>query len=121
VVVSTVRGFLLLPGNAPTAARVPAVVRVRDITFSDAPAEAPVQQIEMLVDIAPGARRPFSIDLDDEWLAKVGRNECELNLEVHIDRDANGIFSPGDLVSMQAHPLGPTAADTEQEVSLVLV
>ena len=118
---STVTGVLVLPRNAPTSAGVRAVVRVRDITFSDAPAEMPVQQIDMLVDLAPEARIPFTIDVADEWLARVGRNECELNLEVHIDRHANGIFSPGDLVSMKAHPLGPTAVGTEQEVSLVLV
>lgn len=118
---STVTGVLVLPGDAPTSTGVRAAVRVRDITWSDAPTEAPIQQIDMLVDLAPQARIPFSIEVPGEWLDKAGRNECELNLEVHIDRDANGIFSPGDLVSMNAHPLGPDAPGTEQVVSLVLV
>jgi hypothetical protein len=119
--VSRVTGVLVLPGNAPTAAAVRAVVRVRDITFSDAPAQAPVQEVDLLVDLAPRARIPFSIEVSGEWLAKADRNECELNLEAHVDRDANGIFSRGDLVSMTAHPLDSGAVGIEQAVPLVLV
>jgi putative lipoprotein len=115
---STVRGVLVLPADAPTSSGVHIVVRLRDITFSDAP--APVQQIDMLADIAPGARIPFALEVADEWLTGA-RRTSELNLEAHVDRDANGIFSRGDLVSMRAHPVDAAAVGTEQEVALVLV
>jgi putative lipoprotein len=119
--VSRVTGVLVLPGNAPTSAAVRAIVRVRDITYSDAPAQAPVQELDLLVDLAPGARIPFSIDVPGQLLAKADRNECELNLEAHVDRDANGTFSRGDLVSMTGHPLDSNAVGTEQAVPLVLI
>ena len=118
---TAVTGTLVLPGDAPTVDGVRAVVRVRDITFSDAPAEEPLQQKMMLVDLTPGAQIGFDIDVPDEWLARVSRNECELNLEVHIDFDGNNVFSPGDFISMNAHPVGPDTPDAPLEVPLTMV
>jgi len=118
---TAVTGTLILPPDTPSIHGVRAVVRVRDITFSDAPAQAPVQEGEMLVDMAPGARIAFDIDVPQEWLDRAGRNECELNLEGHVDRDGDDVFTPGDLVSMQAQPVGPDPAGVSLEVPLVTV
>jgi hypothetical protein len=118
---TAVTGTLVLPGDAPMLDGVSAAVRVREITFSDAPAEEPVQEKEMRVDVIPGAQIAFDIDVPDEWLERVSRRQCELNLEVHIDRDGNDVFSPGDFVSMNAHPVTRDTVGIPMEVPLVMV
>jgi hypothetical protein len=118
---TAVTGTLVLPADAPSVDGVRAVLRVRDITFSDAPEQAPVAEKEMLVDLAPGAWVGFEIDVPQESLDRAGRNECELNLEVHVDRDGDGVFTAGDLVSMQARPIGPDTPGAPLEVPLVTV
>jgi hypothetical protein len=92
--VSNVAGEIVVPDRAPTVSGTQVVVRVRDITYSDAPVVRPVAQQNVVADVAPGARIPFSIDVPDDALAKVATREMELNLEVHVDLQAAATSAP---------------------------
>jgi len=110
----TVTGRIVVPPEAPRVSATLARVRVRDITYSAIPL-TPVVEIRMLVEVAPEADIEFSIDLPD-GLSTGPR----LDLEVHIDLDGSGYFSPGDLVSMQLCPVLPAtpAAPIDVPVSV---
>lgn len=103
----TVAGEIVIPDGAPNAGAVRAAVRVRDITFSDAPAAEPVATQDLILDVAPGAHLDFSVDVPDDAIDRVAAGELELNLEVHVDFDGSGTFSVGDFVSLTAQPIGP--------------
>lgn len=111
----TVTGRIVVPPEAPRVSATLARVRVRDLTYSAIPVK-PVVEIRMVVEVAPEADIEFSIDLPDGLSA-----DPRLDLEVHIDLDGSGYFSPGDLVSMQLCPVLPAtpAAPIEVLVSMV--
>lgn len=118
---STVSGELVIPEGAVTVSAAQVVVRVRDITYSDAPAVQPVAQEVLVADVAPGAHIPFSLEVPGDALERVARGEMELNLEVHVDLDGSGNFSGGDLVSMQAQPVGPDTLGQALVIALTVV
>lgn len=113
---STVTGTIVVPDPAPTVAATRAVVRIREVTWSDA-APAEVAAAEMVVDVAPGARIPFSLDVTNVDTSG-GRS---FNLDVHIDLDGSGVFSPGDLISMDLHPVLGEAASADVVVPVSLI
>jgi hypothetical protein len=119
--VGTVTGQLVVPQEGPTVKGTRAAVRIRDITLSDAPAPTPVAETTMVVDVAPRAHIPFSVDVPDEALGRVAENKLSLNLEAHVDLDGSGTFSRGDLVSLTAQPIGPESPGTPLEVPLSTV
>lgn len=111
---STVTGRIVLPSQAPTVSATRAAVRIRDVTYADT-AEL-VAELLMVVDVAPGKPPiPFSIEVPDGRLS----GGLTLNLEVHIDIDGSGYFSPGDLVSMKHHRILANTRDVEVPMSLV--
>jgi len=111
--VSTVSGKIIIPSKAPKVSATRAAVRVRDVTYSDS-AELVAERVTV-VDVAPGVPIDFSIDVPDDRLS----DRVTLNLEVHIDLDGSGYFSPGDLVSMHPHRILPTTHQVDVPVSLV--
>lgn len=118
---STVHGTLQIPGNAPTV-DAQCTLTVRDVTHSDASVAEPVAQTSLFVRVDPqGAPPEFSIDVPEAVLEEVEQGKKALNLEVHVDVDGSGLFSPGDLVSMQAQPIGPSSVGTELHVPLTVV
>jgi hypothetical protein len=118
---NTVSGELVIPEGALKVSAAQVVVRVRDTTYSDAPAVEPVAQEVLVADVAPGAHIPFSIEVPVDALDRVARGEMELNLEVHVDLDGSGNFSGGDLVSMRPQPVGPDTPDQALVIALTLV
>jgi hypothetical protein len=119
--VSTVTGTLDIAGN-PTIVNAPCKIRVRDITYSDAPDSQPIAEKVQPISVTPaGAAPQFTIDVPDDALAKVGRGEMALNLEVHIDVDNDGVFSAGDWISLQAQPIGPASPGAPITVPVVPV
>lgn len=94
-----VTGRILLPAQAPTVTGMRATVRVRDLSYSDAPQRALLAGHSTMVDVSPEARIDFSIEIPAGSVL-AGSTP---SLEVHIDLDGNGYFSPGDLVSMAPH------------------
>ncbi|MGH3912129.1 MAG: hypothetical protein ACRDTC_01755 [Pseudonocardiaceae bacterium] len=110
---STVEGNIVIPSQAHTVNAARAAVRIRDITYSDAPEL--ISERLMVIDVAPGTPVPFSIDVPDNRFS----GTPTLNLEVHIDLDGSGNFSPGDLVSMQPHRILPDTRRIDVPVSLV--
>lgn len=110
----TVTGKILIPEQASVLKAVHAVVRVRDVSRSDSRA-APVAESRMVVDVAPEKEIRFRIDVPDDKLS----GKVKLNLEVHIDLDGSGYFSPGDLVSMQPHRILPDTREVDVPVSLI--
>jgi hypothetical protein len=118
---ATVSGELVVPAGALTVSAAQIRVQIRDITFSDAPAVQPVKEKVLVADVAPGAQIAFDIDVPDDALDRVAHGKMELNLEVHVDLDGSGNFSSGDLVSMQAQPIGPDSPNTALVIQLTLV
>ena len=110
---STVQGKIIVPSNAPTVSAVRAVVRIRDVTFSDA--SELVREVQSVENVQPSVPIDFNIDVPDDKLS----DKVNLNLEVHIDLDGSGFFSPGDLVSMEPHRILPDTRDVNVPVSLV--
>lgn len=110
---STVTGKIVVPSKAPRVSATRAAVRIRDVTYSDS-AELVAERL-MVVDVAPGVPIKFSIDVPDDKFSGGAR----LNLEVHIDLDGSGFFSPGDLVSRQPHRILPGTNNVDVPVSLV--
>jgi hypothetical protein len=118
---TTVRGTLRIPPESPSV-DAQCTLTVRDVTHSDASAAEPVAQTSLFVRVDPrGAAPEFSLDVPDAALNQVGQGKKALNLEVHVDLDGSGLFSPGDLVSMHAQPIGPDSANAALEVPLALV
>lgn len=111
---SIVTGRIVIPSKAPTVRATRTVVRVRDVTRCGSLA-APVAEIRMVVDVAPDKEIRFSIDVPDDKRS----DKIRLNLEVHVDLDGSGHFSPGDLVSMKPCRVLPGTRDLDVPVSMV--
>ena len=114
---SAVRGSLVVPGGTE-AFTAPATITLRDTTRSDDP--TPIRSVEVLVDF-DGATAPGFVldDVPDEVLAEADAGARVLNLEVHLDLDGDGGLSPGDLVTLAAHPVTGTSATGPARVALV--
>ena len=97
--VGTVTGHIVLPAHAPTVSAIRARVRIRDLSYSDALERELVAERNMIVDVAPDVRIDFSVTVPEGRVAQGSTP----SVEVHIDLDGNGYFSPGDLVSMAPH------------------
>lgn len=111
---STVNGKIIVSSKAPTVSAVRVVVRIRDVTYPDTPEL--VEEIQMVRNVAPDMPPiDFSIGVPDDKLS----DKVNLNLEVHIDLDGSGNFSPGDLVSMKSHRILPDTRDIDVPVSVV--
>ncbi len=110
---STVQGNIIVPPKAPTVSAVRTVVRIRDVTFSDT--SKLVNEVQIVSDVEPGKPISFKIDVPDDKLS----DKVNLNLEVHIDLDGNGFFSPGDLVSLEPHRILADTREVNVPVSLV--
>ncbi len=112
-----VRGSIVLPPEAPTVSATRATVRVRDLTYSDAPERRLVAEHSMIVNVAPEARIGFSFDVPEGRVPAASTP----SVEVHIDLDGSGYFSPGDLVSMAPHWLFLATPDSPIDVPVSVV
>lgn len=115
--VGIVRGSIIVPPKAPTASEIHARVRVRDLTYSDAPKRPLAAESNTIVTVAPDARIDFSVDVPEGRLPEGSTP----SIEVHIDLDGNGYFSPGDLVSMAPHWLLPATPDTPIDIPVSVI
>ncbi len=95
----TIRGFVSLPPDTPTGPAARLLVEVRDVSRADAPSTVVGAQIQRDIQLAPGGRVPFSIEVPAlDPTASYG-------LRVHIDRSGTGTLETGDLISTQAIPV----------------
>ena len=115
--VSMVRGSIVVPPDAPTVRAARAVVRVRDLAYSDAPERQVVAGSTMIADVAPDVRIDFSVDVPDGTVA----DGLMPSVEVHIDLDGSGYFSRGDLISMEPHWVLPTTPDAPIDVPVSVI
>lgn len=113
--VGIVRGSIVIPPDAPAVSATRVTVRVRDLAYSDASERPLIAESSTIVTVAPDARIDFSVDVPDGRLPEGSTP----NVEVHIDLDGSGYFSPGDLVSMEPHWILPDTRDVNVPVSLV--
>lgn len=114
--VGTVKGSIVVPSEVLTV-KARATVRVRDLTYSDAPERRPVAESSTIVDVVPDARIDFTVEVPDGRLSEGSTP----GVEVHIDLDGSGYFSPGDLVSMEPHWLFPARPDVPLDVPVSVV
>ncbi len=115
--VSIVCGSIVVPPDAPTVRAVQAVVRIRDLAYSDAPQRPVVAESSMIVNVAPETRVDFSVDVPDGRVA----DGLTPNVEVHIDLDGSGYFSRGDLVSMEPHWVLPATPDAPIDIPVSVI
>jgi len=115
--VSIVRGSIVVPPDAAPVKEARAVVRIRDLAYSDAPERQVVAESIVIADVAPDARIGFSIDVPNGTVAA----GLMPSVEVHIDLDGSGYFSLGDLISMEPHWVLPTTPDAPIDVPVSVI
>ncbi|MET7620343.1 YbaY family lipoprotein [Streptomyces sp. NPDC005408] len=95
----TVTGFVSLPPDAPTGPATRFLVEVRDVSRADAPSTVVGAQVQSDIELAPGGRVPFTVEVPDlDPTASYG-------LRVHVDLSGTGTVEAGDLISTQATPV----------------
>jgi hypothetical protein len=101
-----VRGFVVLPADAPIGRAPWVLIEARDVSEMDVPSvvvgelRLPDQLLE------PGARIPFELEVPDVDPSRT------LALRAHVSRDGSGIVSRGDLLSV-AHIPVPSTGDVD--------
>lgn len=115
--VGTVSGSIVVPSEAPTVRETRARVRVRDLTYSDAPERPLVAENNIIVTVAPDARIDFSVDVPEGRVPE----DSTPSIEVHIDIDGSGYFSPGDLVSMAPYWLFMATPDAPIDIPVSVI
>jgi putative lipoprotein len=110
----TVTGFVALPPDTPAGTAASLLVEVRDVSLADAPSTVVGAQVQTDVQLSPGGRVPFSVNVPElDPSASYG-------LRVHIDRSGNGTLESGDLISSQAVPVRTESTEgLEAPVSVV--
>ncbi|MFJ5556837.1 YbaY family lipoprotein [Streptomyces sp. NPDC093250] len=92
----TVTGRVALPPDAPSGRAAAVLVEVRDVSQADAPSTVVGAQLQTDVQLSPGGRVPFRVQVPGlDPAARYG-------LRVHVDRSGSGTVEPGDLLSMRA-------------------
>jgi putative lipoprotein len=99
---TTLFGTVALPGDAPAGAAT-VRVSVEDTTLQDVAAVRLAEAVLPGIDLSPGGRLPFAIDVDTVPPGATVR--------VHVDLAGDGDVASGDLLTVQAVPvdvLGPS-------------
>lgn len=108
----TVSGAILLPPQAAAGAAKLILIEVRDISLADAPSVVVAELRLRDVALGPGRRIPFSLAVPEVEPSR------SLALRVHIDRDADGRVSPGDLLTTTIYPIPPRGAPPPLSVAV---
>ncbi|MFG3516996.1 MULTISPECIES: YbaY family lipoprotein [Streptomyces] len=110
----TVTGLVALPPDAPAGRAASLLVEVRDVSRADAPSTVVGAQVQTDVQLSPGGRVPFSVEVPGlDPSARYG-------LRVHVDRSGSGTVESGDLLSTRAVLVRTDATDNlEAPVSVV--
>ncbi|MCJ1676460.1 YbaY family lipoprotein [Streptomyces sp. APSN-46.1] len=95
----TVTGFVSLPPDAPAGRAATVLVEVRDVSRADAPSTVIGSQVQTGVELTPGGRIPFGVELPD--LGPGGAYQ----IRAHVDVSGTGTVEHGDLMSTQATPV----------------
>ncbi|WP_454043864.1 hypothetical protein [Cellulosimicrobium sp. Marseille-Q8652] len=93
---TTLFGTVALPDDAPAGAAT-VRVSVEDTTLQDVAAVRLAEAVLPGVDLTPGGRVPFAIDVD---AAPPGAT-----VRVHVDLAGDGEVAGGDLLTVQAVPV----------------
>lgn len=93
---TTLFGTVALPDDAPASAAT-VRVSVEDTTLQDVAALRLAEAVLPGVDLSPGGRVPFAIDVDDVPPGATVR--------VHVDLAGDGDVASGDLLTVQAVPV----------------
>lgn len=105
-----VRGHVTVPEELPAGAGK-VRVRVEDVSRIDAAAVV-VAAADLPIDapLAPGAAVPFELEVGDV------DPRSRYSVRVHVDRNATGNVTPGDLVSTETYPVLTQGASNDVEV-----
>ncbi|MBT2510768.1 YbaY family lipoprotein [Streptomyces sp. ISL-98] len=101
----SVTGFVSLPPNAPAGPAARVLVEVRDVSSADAPSTVVGEQVQADIQLAPGGRVPFRVQVPDLDPTAV------YGLRVHVDLSGSGILEAGDLITTQATPVPAESTD----------
>jgi putative lipoprotein len=112
---STVRGVAIAPPDAPVAVAASAVFEIRDVTRADAPSTVVGVHRQRDVPVAPGARLPFAIEVDEV------DPRAAYTVRVHVDLDGSGGVSAGDLLTTRAYPALTRGAPVDIAIELTRV
>jgi hypothetical protein len=108
---STLSGEIHFPADAPSLMAADVRVLVEDVSRVDAAAPVVAETLLSGVDTGPGAALEFSLTVDVN-------DATHYNLRVHVDTDASGDVSVGDLITTQSYPVLTFEAPSRATVSL---
>ncbi|MBD5787431.1 hypothetical protein IF650_14755 [Cellulosimicrobium terreum] len=101
---STLFGTVSLPDDAP-AGTATLRVSVEDTTLQDVAAVRLAEVVLPGVDLSPGGRLAFAIDVADV--------PAGATVRVHVDRAGDGDLATGDLLTVQSVPAGTLGASAQ--------
>jgi putative lipoprotein len=102
-----VRGEIVLPESELPDRAAEVVVQVEDVSRADAPSRVVGEQRMRRVELPPGGRLPFEIEVPADELDE----RMSYSVRAHIDVSGSGEVDPGDLLTTQSYPVLSGAGD----------
>jgi putative lipoprotein len=97
--VRSIEGSIVLPADIAPATARSVLVEARDVSVMDAPSTVVAETRLSDVELAPGERIPFRLDVPE-----VDRSRT-LSVRAHVSLDGTPAITPGDALSVTHIPL----------------
>ena len=110
-----VEGSVVFPENAPVASGQVADIEVHDISLADAPSEVVARRVIDGVEVAPGGRLPFALEVEE---ADPRRS---LSLRVHVHPALAEHMATGDMLTTAYVPVPSTGTPEPLEVAVQVI
>jgi putative lipoprotein len=111
----TVRGKIILPGNAPKVSADHIIIEVRDISVADAPSKVVAENRLSNVKLEPNEQIDFEIPVPE------AEPNHTLSFRVHINLDGSNVTSSGDLLTTAHYPVPSTGTPKPVELSVEVI
>lgn len=105
----------MFPTDAPRCQAEDIVVEVRDVSVADAPSAVVAAANLPAVNLEPGARLPFEVDVPEVDSTR------SLSLRVHVNFQGAQSVKPGDLISTASYPIPANGTPPPITVAVRLV
>jgi putative lipoprotein len=113
-----VRGEIVLPAGELPDQAAEVVVQVEDVSRADAPSRVVGEQRLRRVELLPGGRLAFEIEVPADELDE----RMSYSVRAHVDVSGSGEVEPGDLVTTQSYPvLSGAGGESTAEEAVVSV